>query len=98
MDFEKDPSPSGRDVHRAKPALSGENTYLRDLLRDDAVHQSQVRLWREARLDHEGGHHEAAPRIITQVQERFWSRLTADERDTLSAICLKGREAESPRC
>ena len=41
---------------------------------------------------------EAAPRIITQVQERFWSRLTADERDTLSAICLKLMEAESPNC
>lgn len=41
---------------------------------------------------------EAAPRIIAQVEERFWSRLTADERDTLSAICRKLTESESAHC
>lgn len=41
---------------------------------------------------------EAAPRIIAQVEERFWSRLTPDERDTLSAICRKLMDAESPSC
>ncbi|MCX6434152.1 MAG: MarR family transcriptional regulator [Actinobacteria bacterium] len=41
---------------------------------------------------------EAAPRIITQVEERFWSRLTADERDALSSICRKLIEPETPNC
>ena len=41
---------------------------------------------------------EAAPRILAQVEERFWSRLTADERDALSAICRKLIEPESPTC
>lgn len=37
---------------------------------------------------------EAAPVIIARVEERFWSRLTADERDALSAICRKLLESE----
>lgn len=41
---------------------------------------------------------EAAPRILVQVEERFWSRLTAQERDTLSAICRKLLEADPPNC
>ena len=41
---------------------------------------------------------EAAPLILAQVEERFWSRLTPDERDTLSMICRKLMEAESPGC
>jgi DNA-binding MarR family transcriptional regulator len=41
---------------------------------------------------------EAAPRILTQVEERFWSRLTADERDALSVICRKLMEPETPNC
>ena len=41
---------------------------------------------------------QAAPRIIAQVEERVWSRLTADERDDLSAICRKLLEPESPNC
>lgn len=41
---------------------------------------------------------QAAPRIIAQVEERFWSRLTADERDTLSAICRKLMDAEPMNC
>ncbi len=41
---------------------------------------------------------EAAPRIIAQVEERFWSRLTPEERDTLSAICRKLMDPESPNC
>ena len=41
---------------------------------------------------------EAAPRILAQVEELFWSRLTADERDTLSTICRKLMEPESPNC
>lgn len=41
---------------------------------------------------------EAAPRIIAQVEERFWSRLTPEEQDALSAICRKLMEPESPNC
>jgi DNA-binding MarR family transcriptional regulator len=40
----------------------------------------------------------AAPRILAQVEERFWSRLTSDERDALSSICRKLIEAEAPSC
>ncbi len=32
---------------------------------------------------------EAAPLILTQVEERFWSRLTPEERDALTGICAK---------
>lgn len=32
---------------------------------------------------------EAAPRIVEQVEQRFWSRLSPDERDALSTICQK---------
>ncbi len=41
---------------------------------------------------------EAAPIIIGQVEERFWSRLTADERDTLNSICRKLLDADSQTC
>jgi DNA-binding MarR family transcriptional regulator len=41
---------------------------------------------------------EAAPRILSQVEELFWSRLTADERDALGAICRKLIGPESPTC
>lgn len=41
---------------------------------------------------------EAAPLILAQVEERFWSRLTPDERDTLTAICRKIIEPESANC
>lgn len=32
---------------------------------------------------------EAAPVIIAGVEDRFWSRLTTDERDALTSICRK---------
>lgn len=41
---------------------------------------------------------EAAPRIIAQVEERFWSRLTDEERDSLSAICRKLMEPDFKNC
>lgn len=41
---------------------------------------------------------EAAPLILAQVEERFWSRLTPDERDTLTDICRKLLGAEPPAC
>jgi DNA-binding MarR family transcriptional regulator len=41
---------------------------------------------------------EAAPVILAQVEERFWSRLTADERDMLSAICSKLLDSQSRSC
>jgi DNA-binding MarR family transcriptional regulator len=41
---------------------------------------------------------EAAPRILGQVEELFWSRLTPTERDTLSMICRKLMEPEQPDC
>lgn len=37
---------------------------------------------------------EAAPLIIAGVEDRFWSRLTTEERDALSAICRKLLDAE----
>lgn len=37
---------------------------------------------------------EAAPLIVARVEERFWSRLTPDERDALSSICHKLLEAD----
>jgi DNA-binding MarR family transcriptional regulator len=41
---------------------------------------------------------QAAPLILDQVQERFWSRLTPDERGTLRTICQKLLEPESRTC
>lgn len=41
---------------------------------------------------------QASPRILAQVEQRFWSRLTAGERDSLSAICQKLLETEPPSC
>ena len=41
---------------------------------------------------------DAAPRVIDQVEERFWSRLSADERDTLSAICRKLMDSDPVNC
>jgi len=41
---------------------------------------------------------QAAPRILEQVEQRFWSRLTADERDALSAICRKLMDSEPMNC
>ncbi len=41
---------------------------------------------------------EAAPRILDQVEQRFWSRLTPAERDTLSQICQKLLDVEPPNC
>lgn len=41
---------------------------------------------------------EAAPLILAQVQERFWSRLTADERDALTDICRKLLGGQTPAC
>ena len=41
---------------------------------------------------------EAAPLILAEVEELFWSRLTPDERHTLSTICHKLLEPESPNC
>jgi DNA-binding MarR family transcriptional regulator len=41
---------------------------------------------------------QAAPRIIEQVEERFWSRLTADELATLSTICRKLMDTEPMNC
>jgi len=41
---------------------------------------------------------EAAPLILAQVEERFWSRLTLDERETLSGICRKLMGPDSPNC
>ena len=41
---------------------------------------------------------EAAPRILDQVEFRFWSRLTPHERDTLSAICRKLVDTEQSTC
>ena len=32
---------------------------------------------------------EAAPHTMDQIEQRFWTRLTATERDTLSRICQK---------
>lgn len=41
---------------------------------------------------------EAAPLVLAQVEDRFWSRLTTEERDALSAICLKLLGPEPPNC
>lgn len=41
---------------------------------------------------------EAAPRILDQVEQRFWSRLTPTERDTLSAICRKLMDTDPMNC
>lgn len=41
---------------------------------------------------------QAAPRIIDQVDERFWSRLTEDELITLSRICRKLMDTEPINC
>lgn len=41
---------------------------------------------------------EAAPRILDQVEQRFWSRLTPSERDTLSTICRKLMDTEPMNC
>lgn len=40
----------------------------------------------------------AAPRIMDQVEQRFWSRLTPDERDALSSICQKLLDTEHADC
>lgn len=40
----------------------------------------------------------AAPRIMDQVEQRFWTRLTATERDTLSRICRKLMDTEPMNC
>ena len=41
---------------------------------------------------------EAAPRILDHVEQRFWTRLTATERDTLSLICRKLMDTEPMNC
>ncbi|MCX6390022.1 MAG: MarR family transcriptional regulator [Solirubrobacterales bacterium] len=41
---------------------------------------------------------EAAPRVLAEVEQRFWSRLTADERNALSSISKKLMETEPPNC
>ena len=41
---------------------------------------------------------DAAPLILAQVEERFWSRLTPDERDALTSICRKLLGGETPAC
>jgi DNA-binding MarR family transcriptional regulator len=41
---------------------------------------------------------QAAPRILDQVEQRFWSRLTAAELDTLSTICRKLMDTEPINC
>ena len=41
---------------------------------------------------------DAAPLILDQVEERFWSRLTAEERDALTSICRKLLGGEPPAC
>ena len=41
---------------------------------------------------------QASPRIVTQVEQRFWSRLTPEERHTLSGICTKLLDGEPPLC
>lgn len=40
----------------------------------------------------------AAPRILDEVEARFWSRLTPRERDTLSGICQKLLDTEEMSC
>ena len=41
---------------------------------------------------------EAAPRVLDQVEQRFWSRLTPGERDALSSICRKLMDTEPINC
>lgn len=41
---------------------------------------------------------DAAPRIIDQVEQRFWSRLTDDELKTLSALCRKLMDTDPINC
>ena len=41
---------------------------------------------------------EAAPRVLAQVEQRFWSRLTPDERNALSTISQKLMETVPPTC
>ena len=41
---------------------------------------------------------DAAPLILAQVEERFWSRLTPGERDALSSICRKLIEPGAENC
>lgn len=41
---------------------------------------------------------EAAPRIVSVVDQVFWGPLTADERDTLGNICGKLLASEQPNC
>lgn len=41
---------------------------------------------------------EAAPLILATVDERFWSRLTPEERDTLTSICRKLQGSDQPAC
>ena len=41
---------------------------------------------------------DAAPLILDQVEVRFWSRLTAEERGALTNICRKLLDAEPPHC
>lgn len=41
---------------------------------------------------------DAAPLILAEVEERFWSRLTPGEREQLTAICRKLMEPDSPGC
>lgn len=41
---------------------------------------------------------EAAPLILAQVEERFWSRLEPEERDALTSICRKLLGTEPPNC
>jgi len=41
---------------------------------------------------------QASPRILVTVEDRFWSRLTPDERRTRTEICRKLLEDPAPRC
>ena len=41
---------------------------------------------------------DAAPRILDQVEQRFWSRLTPAERDDLSRICRKLMDTDPINC
>ena len=41
---------------------------------------------------------QASPRILATVEERFWSRLTPAERNSLSEICKKLMADDSPNC
>jgi DNA-binding MarR family transcriptional regulator len=41
---------------------------------------------------------EAAPRIVEQVAAHFWSKLTAQELETLTAICAKLTEVDPSVC